>query len=390
MMGDHLSKISVFVRSLYVYGVRHAVLSPGSRSTPLALSFAIHKGIEKHIVIDERSAGFMALGIGKQTGIPAVLVCTSGTAAANYMPAVVEARQSGVPLIIISADRPPHLRETGSSQTIDQVKLYGDQVVLFHEIGELMDKPEDLKRMRFLAKQAIHDSVFYGGAVHLNAPFRKPLEPSEIELDKQEKINTEFLNDYTPSVSNHEVTWKPGQDLINLLKNCTRPLIIAGPMNPHQRLIHLLNKLAEKQNIPVIAEPGSGMFSNYLQIHNYEQFLRNDEIRNSLKPDCILLFGDQPFNKSVLTALKKWAGIPFVQFIARHSWQDHTMNIEQRVIIGPKCLISTDSIQYQHSKKWVDKWKEYDRQADKKLTRLLSDSNTLTDGHIFHHFSPFW
>ena len=139
-MADHLSNISVLVRSLYENGVRHAVISPGSRSTPVTLAFAIHKGFRKHIVIDERSAGFIALGIGKETGVPAVLVCTSGTAAANYLPAVAEAKHSGVPMIIISADRPPHLRGIGSSQTIDQFKLYGDQAVFFHEIGELRNE----------------------------------------------------------------------------------------------------------------------------------------------------------------------------------------------------------------------------------------------------------
>ena len=117
-------------------GVQHAVVSPGSRSTPLTIAAADHPDLTTSIILDERSAGFFALGVGKKTGIPAVLICTSGTAVANYLPAVVEARNSGVPMVILSADRPPGLRGIGASQTIDQIKLFGDYAVWFHEAGE--------------------------------------------------------------------------------------------------------------------------------------------------------------------------------------------------------------------------------------------------------------
>lgn len=388
MMANHLSNISVLVRSLYKNGVRHAVISPGSRSTPIALAFAIHKGFRKHIVIDERSAGFMALGIGKQTGVPALLVCTSGTAAANYMPAVVEARHSGTPMIVISADRPPHLRGTGSSQTIDQIKLYGDQAVFFHEIGELQNREEDLKRLELLGAQSVYDSVFYGGAVHLNAAFRKPLEPAESELEEQEKINANLTAETSTSASKDAITWKPGKDLEELLNSSVRPLIIAGPMNPHHRLNQLLFRLSEKKKIPVIAEPGSGIAVKELQIYNFEQLLRSNEMKNSNTPDCIIQFGDQPFSKSVLDALSDWDEIPLIQFIARNSWQDHSILAKKKIIIGPETVPDLESISPNRSDKWLSLWKKYDAQAETKLSRLITASDTLTDGHIFHHFSP--
>lgn len=387
-MANHLSNISVLVRSLYKNGVRHAVISPGSRSTPLALAFAIHEGFRKHTIIDERSAGFIALGIGKQTGIPAVLICTSGTAAANYMPAVVEARQSGVPMIVLSADRPPHLRGTGSSQTIDQIKLYGDHAIFFHEIGELRNEPDDLKRLELLAWQSVHDSVFYGGAAHLNAAFRKPLEPAESELEEQEKINADLTTETSISFSKPRATWKPGEDLVELLNASKRPLIIAGPMNPHHNLNQLLFTLSDKKKIPVIADPGSGIAIKEYQIHNFEQLLRNSQIQNSGKPDCIIRFGDQPFSKSVLSVLSRWDEISVIQFLARNSWQDHSMNVNKMIRIEPGTIPDLESIRPDESAEWFSLWKENDLQAESKLNRLVADTNSLTDGHVFHHYSP--
>src|SRR5690606_12177534 len=127
-------------------------------STPLTLAFAAHPGFKKHIIIDERSAAFTALGMGKASGNPAVFVCTSGTAVANYYPAVVEAAQSGIPLIVASADRPPHSRGLGASQTIDQMKIFGNYPVFFHEVGEPLSAENDTHRLKLAAGQAVEYS----------------------------------------------------------------------------------------------------------------------------------------------------------------------------------------------------------------------------------------
>ncbi|HEY5142502.1 MAG TPA: 2-succinyl-5-enolpyruvyl-6-hydroxy-3-cyclohexene-1-carboxylic-acid synthase, partial [Solirubrobacteraceae bacterium] len=157
-------------------GVAAAVTSPGSRSTPLVLSLARDGGFPCHSQIDERSAGFFALGIAKATGRPAVLACTSGTAAANYLPAVIEAHEARVPLIVLTADRPPELRDTGAGQTIDQLKLYGDAVSLFAEVGVDRATPQTLRWIRALACRAVWTAVGERpGPVHLNLPLREPL-----------------------------------------------------------------------------------------------------------------------------------------------------------------------------------------------------------------------
>ena len=159
-------------------GVSHAVISPGSRSTALTLALVRHPAIDTTPVLDERSAGFFALGLAKQQQRPVVLVCTSGTAGANYYPAVIEAQESNVPLLVITADRPPEMRECASGQTIDQLRLFGHHVNWFHELAV----PEaTLPMLRYLRQTTAHavQRAFtpVRGPVHLNAPFRDPLAP---------------------------------------------------------------------------------------------------------------------------------------------------------------------------------------------------------------------
>ena len=153
---------SVLVETLVRSGVIQAVISPGSRSTPLTMAFARHPQIEAIPVLDERSAGFYALGLAKQQGRPTVLVCTSGTAGANYLPAVIEAQESGVPLIVITADRPPEMRDCSSGQTIDQQKLFGGHVGFYHELA--VPEPK-LERLRYLRQTMVH--AFEIGRAHV-------------------------------------------------------------------------------------------------------------------------------------------------------------------------------------------------------------------------------
>src|SRR4051794_18750403 len=170
--------VQALVDELARCGMRHAVTCPGSRNAPLILSLAGHEGIEAVSVLDERSGGFMALGLAKASGRPVAVTCTSGTAAANLMPAVAEAREARVPLIVLTGDRPTELREVGAGQAIDQIKLYGDAVKWFVEVGNHEPGRETAIHHRALACRAWWTAAGERpGAVHLNFPLREPLAP---------------------------------------------------------------------------------------------------------------------------------------------------------------------------------------------------------------------
>jgi 2-succinyl-5-enolpyruvyl-6-hydroxy-3-cyclohexene-1-carboxylate synthase len=160
-------------------GVEAAVLAPGSRSTPLTVAVAEHDGIETYSLLDERSAAFFALGRAKRTGTPTALVCTSGTALANFHPAVIEADRSRVPLLLLTADRPPELQDSGANQTIDQERLYGDAVRQYRKLPEPEAADRKLRSLRTALARAVGTAMgVEPGPVHLDVPLRKPLEPT--------------------------------------------------------------------------------------------------------------------------------------------------------------------------------------------------------------------
>src|SRR6476469_8227299 len=176
--------LQVLVDELARSGMTHAVTCPGSRNAPIALTLAAHPGINAISVLDERSAGFVALGMAKQSGRPVAVTTTSGTAAANLLPAVVEAHESAVPLIVLTADRPPELREVGAGQAIDQIKLYGAFAKLFVEVGNLPAGRESAVHHRQLGCRAWYTAQLgRPGPVHLNFPLREPLAPRPEEID---------------------------------------------------------------------------------------------------------------------------------------------------------------------------------------------------------------
>ena len=173
---------SAFVEELARGGIRHAVVSPGSRSTPLAVALWREPQIEVTVVVDERSAAFFALGAAQAGGAPVALLCTSGTALVNYHPAVVEADESGIPLLVLSADRPPELRGIGAGQTIDQIKTFGPSVRWFCEVGTHEADDDGLLHYRSIACRGSRRRVASPARpVHLNLPWREPLAPVPVE-----------------------------------------------------------------------------------------------------------------------------------------------------------------------------------------------------------------
>lgn len=375
---------TIFIRSLLTSGVRHVVISPGSRSTPLTMAAAAHPKLQKHIILDERSAAFTALGIGKATDKPAVLICTSGTAASNYYPAVIEARQSGVPLIIATADRPPHLRATGANQAIDQIKLFGDYPVLFHEVGEPQTGEQDLERLKMLGRQSTAISQQRRGPVHLNFPFRKPLEATPDFVKETEKENGETAVGASTITQPRQETYHLPDGVQKAIASSSRPLIIIGPLAPEDDT-QSIARLAKHLDIPVLSE--STVETDYA-INGFAGFLKNSDVQNNLQPDVILRFGFQPTSKAVELALQNWNTDHHFHFASTTDWQDATFAGSTHLPWLGRPIAFDQVNNSSDNKEWVSQWKKTDYSFRNYLKKNIDETAELTDGHLFHQLIP--
>jgi 2-succinyl-5-enolpyruvyl-6-hydroxy-3-cyclohexene-1-carboxylate synthase len=301
---------SALVEELARCGMRHAVLSPGSRSTPLALALQRQPAIELTVIVDERSAGFFALGAAQATRRPVAVLCTSGTAAANLHPAVCEADESAVALVVLTADRPPELRGIGAGQTIDQLKLYGDSVRWFCEVGTHQADDAGLLHYRSVACRAY--AAARGeprpGPVHLNLAWREPLAPMPVEGDvtASSQLALEGRGDRpltaVPASSNPPEPALLDQ-LAERIEAAPRGLVLAGRQtDPTVR--DPVMRLAAAAGYPVLAEPTSqlrlGPHDRSRLVSSYDAIARLQA--DSLAPDLIVRFGDMPTSK----ALRLW------------------------------------------------------------------------------------
>jgi 2-succinyl-5-enolpyruvyl-6-hydroxy-3-cyclohexene-1-carboxylate synthase len=294
----------VLTETLKRLGLSCAVLCPGSRSTPLTVAFSKQApDIEAIPILDERSAAFFALGRAKATGKPVVLVCTSGTAGANFYPAVIEAKESRVPLLILTTDRPAELRDCHSGQTIDQVKLYGNYP---NWQTELATPVADIGMLRYLRQTVIHAwercQFPSGGIVHLNIPFRDPLAPisdgTNFTLDCEE-----FFAGIVPTqlpITHYQLPKEWQQ--------CQRGIIIAGVAQPKEpeEYCKAIARLSQTLQWPVLAE-GLSPVRNYADLNpylisTYDIILRNQKIAQELTPEMVIQIGEIPTSKE----LRNW------------------------------------------------------------------------------------
>lgn len=375
---------TVFVRALYKNGVRDVVLSPGSRSTPLTLAFAAHPGFKKTTIIDERSAAFTALGIAKSSGVPACLVCTSGTALANYMPAVIEASQSSVPLIVASADRPPHLRGIGASQTIDQIKLFGNYPVFFHEAGEPKESNKSILRLERSASQAVRSSKEKGGVSHINFAFSKPFEPDphfleNVELEN-EKHSRRSYGAYKVSIGNSSFGDNFWSDLISAEK----PVIVIGPAAPGMSFDAAI-QLSKILNAPILAEPASNVSASKFTITGFDGFLRNPEIASTLAPDLILRFGEEPVSKALTNYLKNNSEIMQIRFRHNSDLKDESLSAQKTVTLNGS--LDIPEISGSTEKDWLKTWRKHQKEFTNFRQELLFPTSPLTDGYVFSSIS---
>lgn len=293
------------VRSLVRAGVEHAVISPGSRSTPFTIAALEEPGIRCISALDERAAAHFALGQARVTGRPSLLICTSGSAAANYFPAIIEASEAGLPLIVLSADRPPELLHCGANQTTDQVELYGRHARFFAQLGEARADDASLRALRQLLMRAVFDaSGPRPGPVHLNAQARKPLEPrpaSEVEADLHARVNR-IIDEPAQAISaSAGIDRDAVTSVARLLHEARRPLVICGPMHPWEAPAReTLRALAARTGFVVASEAsGQARFGEGARdvIGAFDTLLRTPIGQERFSPDVVLQLGANPTSK---------------------------------------------------------------------------------------------
>ncbi len=310
---------SILTETLQRLGLTVAVICPGSRSAPLTIAFARDDRIESIPVLDERSASFFALGIAKKSGLPAALICTSGTAAANFYPAIIEARESRIPLLIFTADRPPELRDCHAGQAIDQVKIYGNYP---NWQAELAVPSADIKMLGYLRQTIVYawerSLSPTPGPVHLNIPFRDPLVPvPDIAV---EALKSQFHpDDFFAGIERifaGETSTPPSPPLLRggeesrlqEWQKCDRGIIIAGVAQPlfPEKYCRAIARISQLLNWPVLAE-GLSPLRNYAKLNpylisTYDLILRNRELARQLTPEIAIQIGDLPTSKE----LRSW------------------------------------------------------------------------------------
>jgi 2-succinyl-5-enolpyruvyl-6-hydroxy-3-cyclohexene-1-carboxylate synthase len=322
-------------------GVTVAAVSPGSRSTPLALALAGDGRIAVHVFLDERSASYFALGAAKASGRPVVVLCTSGTAAAEFHSAVLEASHARVPLVVCTADRPPELRDTGAGQAVDQLKLYGDSVRWFAEVGA--PSPGDAQGAYWRSVGARSVAAASGppaGPVHLNLAFREPLVPTGAEV-----ALPPGRADGAPWVTAAARLPRPHPDdverLALLVAGTTRGAIVAGwGANADPASIE---RLAAVAGWPVLADPISGLRQGPNAVSTYDALLRSPAVAAGLRPDVVLRLGAALTGKTVTSWLD--ASVAQVVVDPDGAWLDPLRASSERIVADPTALLDAVSLQ---------------------------------------------
>lgn len=384
-------------------GVHHVCLCPGSRSTPLAISFAKDSRFRLWTHLDERSAAFFALGIAKCLGMPAIVVCTSGTAAANFMPAVVEARHAGVPLLVLTADRPPELRDCGAAQTIDQIRFYGAQVKWSVEMAVPTPRDDVLRYARVTACRAVARTLEVpAGPVHLNFPFREPLVPTPAPNEQLASLSVpgrEGREDGLPFTTYNRPVLVPDPALLNELAAellaAPRGLIICGPLDEPD-LAGPLTDLARRLGYPILADPLSGLrcgsHDTALVIDSYDMLLRDERFVSHESPHVVLRFGALSTAKPLLEYLQRRPEIRQI-LVARGEPQDPTLLAAQCVRADPTLLCTTllevlsavrnPSVERPSVSTWASTWLSAAEAARTAINDAVAAMDEPFEGRIF-------
>jgi 2-succinyl-5-enolpyruvyl-6-hydroxy-3-cyclohexene-1-carboxylate synthase len=360
--------LRAFADELARCGLREACTSPGSRSTPLVLSLAREPRIRATSHIDERGGAFFGLGLAKTSGRPVALACTSGTAAANYAPAVIEAHEARVPLLVLTADRPPELRDLGAGQTIDQVKLYGSAAKWYLEVDDQPATPERIRWLRQLACRAFWTSLEgRPGPVHLNFTLREPLVLDEPLPD--EEPGGGGRPDGRPWLTRPFVRAEAGprtlDQLVADLTSKPRAVLVAGRAERDPMLGPALATFADRLAIPLLAEPLSGARRGPAAVAHYDALLRDEAFAGAHRPDLVLRVGDLPTSKPLRQWLHGLDDAVQVAFDPDNAWQDPAGAVATIVRADPRGALTAlgERINASRDRAWLEGWRSADRAA---------------------------
>lgn len=379
----------ILVDELIRLGVAGVCISPGSRSTSLAIAISERSDLKRFLILDERSAAYFALGLAQATQLPAVLVCTSGTAAANYLPALVEASQAGVPLIAITADRPAGLRGSGANQTIDQVKLYGDSVRWYTEFPAPGPEftPGKVRELRTVVDR-LHATASgqRPGPVHLNVQFEKPLEPTP-----DPRLAEESSGDYSRLL---EGSWGPGayseqvlgragvlpptfDTLPPLLLQHRRGVIVCGPRCQGDDFPAAVSQLGKALGYPILADVLSGV-RVHLHADRDSTFGLYENYVGGIpqSPDLVIQFGSLPVSTRLQEYLGRAAGAPRIHVSADGAWADDRWLVTHRVVADPTEMCRSwvndlpDGIRADAA--WMEMWMSRERLAEEVIAEYCA------------------
>jgi 2-succinyl-5-enolpyruvyl-6-hydroxy-3-cyclohexene-1-carboxylate synthase len=372
--------LRAFCDELARCGLEHACTSPGSRNTPILLSLTREPRIRCWSHIDERCAGFFALGAAKAGGRPVAVTCTSGTAAANYLPAVIEAWHARVPLIVLTADRPPELRDNGAGQAIDQVKLYGDAVKWFCEVGVDTATPDTLRWIRQLACRAYATAAGdRPGPVHLNFPLREPLvlgaplpeDPVPGRADGRPWVQR------APAATRAAGLAHSGP----LPAPPPRGVIVAGRIERDAALGQAAARAARRLGWPLLADPLSGARHGETAIATYDLLLRDPAFAARVAPELVIRVGDLPTSKPLRAWLASLPGIEQLSLDPEGAWQDPAAVVSD---IDPSDPVAAlDRLESDRDsapdRTWLAAWTDADAAAAVALEEGLAHDGTLSE-----------
>ncbi|MDQ6608106.1 MAG: 2-succinyl-5-enolpyruvyl-6-hydroxy-3-cyclohexene-1-carboxylic-acid synthase [Actinomycetota bacterium] len=369
--------LRAFCDELARSGVRHACTSPGSRSAPIVLALTREPRIRCWSHIDERCAGFFAVGAAKASGQPLAVTCTSGTAGVNLAPAVIEAHQARVPMIVLTADRPPELRETGAGQTIDQLNLYGSAAKWFFEVGFSEASPVGLRWIRTLACRAYLTAVQgRPGPVHLNFPLREPLVPDG-PLGADPVGGRPGGRPWVGSRPGSLRAPAAGSGPIELPE---RGVVVAGRHERGADLTDAVVRFAERAGYPLVADPLSGARRGSAAIATYDLLLRDPGFTGGRSPELVVRVGDLPTSKPLRAWLAALTDVEQVALDAEGAWQDPASVIGEIEFDEPLAVLRSwtpaapaapSGPAVPTGSGWLDAWRGADKAARAAINETL-------------------